>query len=139
IYIEDPFHEEDFESFRELTRRVKGCLVCGDDLFATNERRLKVGVEMNSGNAIIIKVNQVGTLTDALKTVKLAKENNYLPIISHRSGETTSLHIAHLAVGLGCPIIKAGVVGGERLAKINELIYIEEILGDRARMAKLRI
>lgn len=139
IYVEDPFHEEDFESFGELTRRVKGCLVCGDDLFATNEKRLKVGVEMNSGNAVIIKVNQVGTLTDALKTVRLAKESNYLPIISHRSGETTSFHIAHLAVGLGCPIIKAGVVGGERLAKINELIYIEEILSDRARMAKIRI
>ncbi|MEM2321057.1 MAG: phosphopyruvate hydratase [Candidatus Bathyarchaeia archaeon] len=139
MYIEDPFHEDDFEGFRELTFKVRGCLVCGDDLFATNERRLKIGVEMKSGNAVIIKVNQVGTLTDAIRTVRLAKESGYVPIISHRSGETTSFHIAHLAVGLGCPIIKTGVVGGERLAKINELIYIEEMLGEKAIIARLKI
>lgn len=139
IYVEDPFHEDDFESFRELTSRVRGCLICGDDLFVTNEKRLRIGVEMRAGNALIIKVNQVGTLTDAIKTINLAKENNYVTVMSHRSGETTSFHIAHLAVGLGCPIIKTGVVGGERLAKINELIYIEEILGGRAIMAGLKI
>lgn len=139
IYVEDPFHEDDFESFRELTSRVRGCLICGDDLFVTNEKRLRIGVEMRAGNALIIKVNQVGTLTDAIKTISLAKENNYVTVMSHRSGETTSFHIAHLAVGLGCPIIKTGVVGGERLAKINELIYIEEILGGRAIMAGLKI
>lgn len=139
VYVEDPFHEDDFEGFRELTSRVRGCLICGDDLFATNEKRLKLGVEMRSGNAVIIKVNQVGTLTDAIRTVRLAKENGYVPIISHRSGETTSFHIAHIAVGLGCPIIKTGVVGGERLAKINELIYIEEMLGEKAIIARLKI
>ncbi|MEM1514996.1 MAG: phosphopyruvate hydratase [Thermoproteota archaeon] len=139
IYIEDPFHEDDFESFRDLTLKVKGCLICGDDLFVTNEKRLGTGVKMGAGNALIIKVNQVGTLTDALKTIILAKENNYTPVISHRSGETSSFCIAHLAVGFGCPIIKTGIVGGERLAKINELIYIEEILGDKARMAKIKI
>ncbi|MEM3956556.1 MAG: phosphopyruvate hydratase [Candidatus Bathyarchaeia archaeon] len=139
VYVEDPLYEDDFEGFRELTLKAKGCLICGDDLFATNEKRLKVGVEMKAGNAVIIKVNQVGTLTDSLKTIMLAKENNYIPVISHRSGETTSSHIAHIAVGFGCPIIKTGVVGGERLAKINELIYIEEILNKRARMARLKI
>ncbi|MEM2167199.1 MAG: enolase C-terminal domain-like protein, partial [Candidatus Bathyarchaeia archaeon] len=139
IYVEDPFHEEDFESFRELTSKVRGCLICGDDLFVTSEERLKVGIEKGAGNAIIIKVNQVGTLTDTWRTIRLAKENNYVPIVSHRSGETTSFHIAHIAVGLGCPIIKTGVVGGERIAKINELIYIEEILGEKAKMARLKI
>lgn len=139
VYVEDPFHEDDFKSFCELSSKVKGCLICGDDLFVTNEKRLKIGVEMGAGNAIIIKVNQVGTLTDAIKTIRLAEENNYVPVVSHRSGETTSIHIAHLAVGLGCPIIKTGVVGGERLAKINELIYIEEFLGEKAIMARLKI
>lgn len=139
VYIEDPFHEEDFESFRELTSRVRDCLICGDDLFVTNEKRIKVGVEMKAGNAVIIKVNQVGTLTDALRAIRLAKRSNYTPIISHRSGETTSFHIAHLAVGFECPIIKTGVVGGERIVKINELIYIEELLGSRSAMAKLKI
>jgi enolase len=139
IYVEDPFHEEDFESFRELTLKVKGCLICGDDLFVTNEERLNIGVTKRAGNAIIIKMNQVGTLTDTWKTTKLAKESGYVPIVSHRSGETTSSHIAHLAVGFGCPIIKTGVIGGERIAKINELIYIEEILSEKAKMAKLRI
>jgi len=139
IYVEDPFHEEDFESFRELTSKVKGCLICGDDLFVTNEERLSIGIAKRAGNAIIIKMNQVGTLTDTWKTTKLAKESGYIPIVSHRSGETTSSHIAHLAVGFGCPIIKTGVIGGERVAKINELIYIEEILGEKAKMAKLRI
>lgn len=139
IYVEDPFHEEDFEGFSELTSKVKGCLICGDDLFVTNEDRLKIGVEKRSGNAIIIKVNQVGTLTDAWKAVRLAKESGYVPIVSHRSGETTAFHIAHLAVGFGCPIIKTGVVGGERIAKINELIYIEEILGEKAKMARLKV
>ncbi|MEM2454836.1 MAG: enolase C-terminal domain-like protein, partial [Candidatus Bathyarchaeia archaeon] len=139
VYVEDPLHEDDFKGFCELTSKARGCLICGDDLFATNEKRLKMGVEMNAGNTVIIKVNQVGTLTDALKTIMLAKENGYVPVISHRSGETTSFHIAHFAVGFGCPIIKTGVVGGERLAKINELIYIEEILGERAKMARLKI
>lgn len=139
IYVEDPFHEDDFESFSELTSKVKGCLICGDDLFVTNEERLSIGISKGAGNAIIIKVNQIGTLTDAWKTVRLAKENGYVPIVSHRSGETTAFHIAHLAVGFGCPIIKTGVVGGERVAKINELIYIEEILGEKAKMARLKI
>ncbi len=139
IYVEDPFHEDDFESFSELTSKVKGCLICGDDLFVTNEERLNVGVSKGAGNAIIIKMNQVGTLTDTWKTTKLAKESGYVPVVSHRSGETTSFHIAHLAVGFGCPVIKTGVAGGERIAKINELIYIEEILGDRARMARIKI
>jgi len=139
VYVEDPFHEDDFESFKELTSKAHGCLICGDDLFVTNVKRLRQGIEYHAGNAIIIKMNQVGTFTDTLETTRLAKENGYVTVVSHRSGETSSSHISHLAVALNAPIIKTGVVGGERIAKLNELVRIEEIIGERARMAKLRI
>jgi len=139
IYVEDPFHEEDFESFKDLTSKAHDCLISGDDLFVTNVDRLTQGIRKHAGNAIIIKMNQVGTLTDTWKTTRLAKENGYAPIVSHRSGETTAFHIAHLAVAFNAPVIKTGVVGGERTAKINELIRIREALGDRARMARLSI
>jgi len=138
-YVEDPFHEKDFESFAELTRKVRNCLICGDDLFVTNNERLNRGIKMHAGNAVIIKVNQVGTLTDAWETVEMARRNGYTPIMSHRSGDTCDWHIAHLAVAFRCPIIKTGVVEGTRIAKINELIRIEEFLGDRAKMASIPI
>ena len=137
VYVEDPFHEEDFEGFRELTKKVRNCLICGDDLFVTNRERLARGIRAGAANAIIIKINQVGTLTDAWNATEMAKKAGYTPIMSHRSGETTDAHLAHLAVAFYCPIIKVGVVGGERAAKINELIRIEESLGDRAKMAVL--
>jgi enolase len=139
VYVEDPFHEEDFENFAELTKKAKSCLICGDDLFTTNIERLSRGVKMRAANAIIIKVNQVGTLTDALETIEMAKRNGYTPVMSHRSGDTCDCSIAHLAVAFRCPIIKTGVVEGARIAKINELIRIEEFLGDRAKMASLQI
>lgn len=139
IYVEDPLHEDDYEGFKELTSKAHGCLICGDDLFVTNVKRLEKGISMKSGNAIIIKMNQVGTLTDTWRTTRLAQENGYVPVVSHRSGETEAYHIAHLAVALSAPIIKTGVVGGERIAKLNELIRIEEELGDRARMATLKV
>ncbi len=138
-YVEDPFHEEDFKSFAELTKRAKNCLICGDDLFTTNNERLTQGTKIAAGNAIIIKVNQIGTLTDALETIQTAQRNGYSCVMSHRSGDTTDWHIAHLAVAFGCPVIKTGVVEGARIAKINELIRIEQFLGNRARMATLRI
>ncbi len=137
VYVEDPLHEGDFEGFAELTGRSKGCLICGDDLFTTSKARLSRGVKTGAANSVIVKVNQVGTLSDAWETVKVAKSAGYVPIVSHRSGETTDAHIAHLAVAFHCPIIKAGVIGGERTAKLNELIRIEETLGDRARMATI--
>jgi len=137
VYVEDPLHEDDFEGFKELTSKSPSCLICGDDLFATNAKRLNQGIKKRAGNAIIIKMNQVGTLTDTWETTRLAQENGYVPVVSHRSGETTAHHIAHLAVAFNAPIIKTGVVGGERMAKLNELIRIGEMLGDRARMAKL--
>ncbi|MBX5328249.1 MAG: phosphopyruvate hydratase [Candidatus Bathyarchaeota archaeon] len=139
VYVEDPFHEEDYESFTELTKKAKNCLICGDDLFVTNTERLARGIKVHAANAVIIKVNQVGTLTDAWETVEIAKRNGYTPVMSHRSGDTCDWHIAHLAVAFKCPVIKTGIVEGARIAKINELIRIEEFLGDRARMASLQI
>jgi len=139
IYVEDPFHEEDFEGFKDLTRKVRNCLICGDDLFVTNRERLAHGITTGAANAIIVKLNQVGTLTDAWNTTEMAKKARYTPIMSHRSGETTDAHLAHLAVAFYCPVIKTGVVGGERAAKINELVRIEESLGDRAKMSVLSL
>jgi len=138
-YVEDPFHEEDFASFTQLTRKVKNCLVCGDDLFVTNKKRLTKGIKMGAANATIIKGNQVGTLTGAWEATLLAQKAQYVTVMSHRSGETTEAHIAHLAVAFRCPIIKAGVVEGARVAIINELIRIEETIGERAKMANLAL
>lgn len=138
-YVEDPFHEEDFEGFKELTKKAKNCLICGDDLFTTNNERLNYGIKLNAANAIIIKVNQIGTLTDASETIENAQRHGYTTVISHRSGDTCDWHIAQLAVAFKCPIIKTGVVEGARVAKINELIRIEHFLGNRARMADLKI
>jgi len=126
-YVEDPFHEGDFEGFAELTSLVGDrCIVCGDDIFVTNREILREGIDRGAANGIIIKPNQIGTLTDTYLTVKLARENRYTPVVSHRSGETTDDTIAHLAVAFGAPLIKTGAIGGERIAKLNELIRIQE-------------
>ena len=139
VYVEDPFHEDDFEGFAELTKKVKNCLICGDDLFVTNKNKLNLGAKLKAANALIIKPNQVGTVYDAYETVITAKSLNYIPVLSHRSGETTDVHLAHLAVAFGCPIIKTGVLGGERTSKLNELIRIEETLKEKASVAKLNL
>jgi enolase len=138
-YIEDPVHEESFEAFSEITAKISNTLICGDDLFTTNVERIKKGIKEKAGNAVIIKPNQIGTLTEAIETAKISKQANYIPVVSHRSGESCGSEISHLAVALGAPIIKLGVLGGERMAKINELIRIEEILGKEAKMAKIGI
>ncbi|GBE55960.1 enolase [archaeon BMS3Bbin16] len=99
--------------------------------------RIEEGIKRGSTNAVLIKVNQIGTLTDTYHAVKAAVDSGQTPVMSHRSGETTDETIAHLAVGFGCPVIKTGVVGGERIAKLNELLRIAEELGpESARMAK---
>ncbi|MFQ5975533.1 MAG: phosphopyruvate hydratase [Candidatus Hydrothermarchaeales archaeon] len=138
FYLEDPIMEEDFESFGELTRKTN-CLICGDDLYVTNTKRIKKGIKVHATNSVLIKPNQIGTLTDTYKAVKLTKNHNLTPIMSHRSGETVDETIAHLAVGFNCPLIKTGVVGGGRIAKLNELIRISEELGQRTKMAQLPI
>ncbi|MEG9194791.1 MAG: phosphopyruvate hydratase [Archaeoglobales archaeon] len=134
LFVEDPFHESDFESFAELTGAVK-CMVCGDDIFVTNVNRLRRGIELKAGNTLLVKPNQVGTLTDTFKAVKLAKENGYSIVVSHRSGETEDNYLSHLAVAFNAKLIKTGVVGGERISKLNEILRIEELL--KARMVRI--
>jgi len=122
-YVEDPFHEDDFEHFSELTKKVK-CLVIGDDLFATQADRLKMGVKKKSGNGIIIKPDQAGTVSRTLKTVKIAKKSKFVTIVSHRSGETSDDFISDLVIGIGSPLIKSGIYGKERMTKFDRLIKI---------------
>jgi enolase len=127
IYIEDPFHEDDFISFSALTTRLGNKLVVGDDLYASNPKRLRMGIESKATNGIIIKPNQVGTISDVIELVKIAKRSRMTTIISHRSAETDDALICHLACGLNCDYIKIGIAG-ERIFKINEMIRIEEKL-----------
>ena len=130
ISIEDPFYEDDFETLKEFTDIYKNqIMIVGDDYFVTNEKYLQKGIDMQAGNAILLKANQIGTITEMTKTILLAKKNNYKTIISHRSGETEDTFIADLAVGLSLPFIKTGsMCRGERIAKYNELLRIEEKL-----------
>jgi enolase len=137
-YVEDPLEEEDFQGFAELTEKAKGCLICGDDLFVTSREKLEEGIRLKAATAVIIKPNQVGTVSDALEAAKLARGSGLVPIASHRSGETCEGHLAHLAVAFGCPLIKAGVLGGERVAKMNELLRIEENYGRALPLASLK-
>jgi enolase len=129
VYVEDPLHEDDFDAFAELNGQVGDrCLVCGDDLFVTQVDRIEQGIETGSANCVLIKPNQVGTLTDTFEAVSLAHTHGLDTVMSHRSGETTDTTIAHLATAFSCVFLKCGVVGGERIAKLNELIRIEEQL-----------
>jgi len=131
FYVEDPLHENDFDGFAELTEKVGDrCIICGDDLFVTNVKRLQEGIEKFAANAILIKPNQIGTVTDTYNAITLARRFGYKTVMSHRSGETTDNTIAHLAVAFGCELLKTGVVGGERIAKLNELIRIGEDIGN---------
>ena len=130
ISIEDPLGENDFEGFAEITRAFGDeVMIVGDDLFVTNPNRLVRGVEMGAANAIIVKPNQIGTLSETLALTRLAQQNGYRLIVSHRSGETNSPSIADLAVAVNAQYIKAGApVRGERVAKYNRLLRIEEQL-----------
>ncbi len=138
-YVEDPLEEDDFEGFSEITKNVGSkCLICGDDLYVTNTKRIEEGIEKNATNAVLIKPNQCGTLTDTYNAIKISNDNKLTTVFSHRSGETTDSTIAHLAVAMNSPLIKTGTVGGERIAKLNELIRIgEELTERRAKMAHL--
>ena len=125
--VEDPLDQEDFESWASLTAQTDA-LIIGDDLYVTNVKRLDKGIEMKASNSILIKPNQIGTLTDTMDAVSMAYENNIATVISHRSGETTDTTIAHLGVSFGSYAIKTGIMGGERIAKLNELVRISEQL-----------
>ena len=128
ISIEDPVDEDDFEGFSLITQKIGDRIqLVGDDLFVTNREYLQKGIDMKAGNAILLKVNQIGTITETIETIKLAKENGYKTIISHRSGETEDTTIASLAVGLDLGQIKTGSMSRtDRICKYNELMRIEE-------------
>ncbi len=133
ISLEDPFHEEDFESFAELTAKSKIQIV-GDDLLVTNTKRIMTAIEKKSCNCLLLKVNQIGTLTEAIAAANIAKKSGWKVMVSHRSGETEDAFISDLAVALGCGQIKTGAPArGERTAKYNQLLRIEEELGKKAR------
>jgi len=130
ISIEDPVDENDWEGFSKITNIMGDRIqLVGDDLFVTNIEYLKKGIEMKAGNAILIKVNQIGSVSETLDTIRLARENGYKTIISHRSGETEDVSIADLAAGLNLGQIKTGSLSRtDRVCKYNELLRIEETL-----------
>ncbi len=130
ISIEDPFNENDFESLAVLTRLIgEKIMLVGDDYFVTNSKYLEIGIQKKAGNAILLKANQIGTVTEMIKTILLARKNGFKMIISHRSGETLDSFIADFAVGLSIPFIKTGSMSrGERISKYNRLIKIENDL-----------
>ncbi|MCK5321789.1 MAG: phosphopyruvate hydratase [Candidatus Aenigmarchaeota archaeon] len=122
VYVEDPLNEDDFENTAELTKKVGSkTLIAGDDIFVTNAERLQIGIDAGAGNSLIIKPNQVGSITRAKKTVNLALKNDYLPVVSHRSAETTDHTISALSLEWGSPLFKAGVVD-MRISKLNSMI-----------------
>jgi enolase len=134
VSIEDGLAEDDWEGWQALTAKLgKKVQLVGDDLFVTNVRRLRQGIETRVGNSILIKLNQIGTLTETLETIALAREAGYTTVISHRSGETEDSTISDLAVATNAGQIKTGsACRGERTAKYNQLLRIEEMLGKRA-------
>ena len=137
--IEDPFAEDDWSSWKKLTHELGSKIqIVGDDLFVTNASRLKRGIEENSANSILIKPNQIGTLSETLSVINLAKNNNFNTIISHRSGDTEDTFISDLAVATQSSQIKTGSLArSERVAKYNRLLRIEEELGNQIKMARI--
>ena len=134
VSIEDGMDEEDWDGWKLLTDRVGDRLqLVGDDLFVTNPERLRRGIEAGVANSILVKVNQIGTLTETLEAVHVARDAGYSAVMSHRSGETEDVTIADLAVATGCGQIKTGAPSrSDRVAKYNQLLRIEEELGSAA-------
>jgi len=126
IYAEDPVHEDDFESMARITEKNKNCLVTGDDMLVTKVQRVIEASKYGACSGAILKVNQAGTLNDALDFAESCTKNNIKIITSHRSGESVDAHIAHIALATSSKMIKTGVVGGERVSKLNELLRLSE-------------
>ena len=141
ISIEDGMAEDDWNGWKMLTEEIgHKCQLVGDDLFVTNTKRLQRGIIEKAANSLLVKVNQIGTLTETIEAVKLAQENNFTCVMSHRSGETEDSTIADLAVATNCGQIKTGSLArSDRLAKYNQLIRIEEVLGANAKYAGISI
>ena len=139
ISIEDGMAEEDWDGWRALTERIGAKVqLVGDDLFVTNSKRLAKGIQLGCANAILIKVNQIGSLTETLEAIELAKTHGYACVMSHRSGETEDTTIADLAVATNCGQIKTGAPArSDRVAKYNQLLRIEEQLEESAAYAGL--
>jgi len=135
VSIEDPFDENDWDGFKELTKIIgRNVQIVGDDLFVTNKERLLTGIKNDAANSILIKLNQIGTLSETIETIELAKSSRFGVIVSHRSGETEDVFISDLSVGLNAGQIKTGSVSRtDRTAKYNQLIRIEETLGSDAK------
>ena len=134
VSLEDPLDEEDWDGWKKLTERLGHKLqIVGDDLFVTNTTRLAKGIKMGAGNAILIKLNQIGSLTETIEAIQLAHKNGYRAVVSHRSGETEDATIADLVVAMNAGQIKTGAPNrSERVAKYNQLLRIEEELGGKA-------
>jgi len=141
VSIEDGMAEDDWEGWKLLTDKAgKRCQLVGDDLFVTNVKRLQMGIDKGIANSILIKVNQIGTLTETIRSVTLAHQNGYTAVMSHRSGETEDTTIADLAVALNCGQIKTGsLCRTDRICKYNQLLRIEEKLGSKAEYAASRL
>ena len=141
VSIEDGMAEDDWKGWKKLTEAIGNkCQLVGDDLFVTNVKRLQEGIQQGIGNSILIKVNQIGTVTETIDAVQLAQSKGYTSIMSHRSGETEDTTIADLAVALNCGQIKTGSASRtDRMAKYNQLLRIEEMLGKNARYPKGKI
>lgn len=138
LSIEDPFYEEAFEDFEALTNELWDTIIVGDDLFVTNIERLSKGVDMGAANALLLKVNQIGSLSEAFDAASMASRNGYTVIVSHRSAETEDTTISDLSVAIGAEMIKTGAPArGERTAKYNQLLRIEEDLGEVAHYVQL--
>lgn len=137
--IEDGLAEDDWDGWRVLTEKLgKKIQLVGDDLFVTNTKRLKIGIDKKVANSILIKVNQIGTLTETIEAIELAGKNGYTAVVSHRSGETEDTTIAHLVVAMGTGQIKTGsICRTDRVCKYNELLRIEEDLADKAKYGNL--
>jgi enolase len=141
ISIEDGLAEEDWDGWVELTKRLGDKVqLVGDDIYVTNIERFSKGIELKASNAILIKLNQIGTLTETLKVIQVAKDNGFNAVVSHRSGETADAFISHLVVGMNVGQIKSGAPARiERVEKYNELMRIEEELGEAAQFAGIGI
>ena len=141
VSIEDGFAEDDWESWKSMTEAFgKEIQLVGDDIFVTNQSRLKKGISEGIGNSILIKLNQIGTLTETIQTVKLAQDSGYTTVISHRSGETEDTFIADLSVALNAAQIKTGSLSrSERVAKYNRLLEIEQNLGSKGQYTGMSV
>jgi len=138
IFLEDPFEEEGYEDFAALTRRLKGTIIIGDDLYVTNVKRLEKGIKMGATNALLLKLNQIGSVSEAFDAATLSYRNSYKVMVSHRSAETEDSALADVAVALGAEMLKTGAPArSERNAKYNQLMRIEEELGSAASYARI--